>query len=259
MDSLSQTTTPLQRAALLDLILQHNMSNNTDLRDVYALPIKPRNPYPRGSKKHTRRANINRNIRAHLRHDLKRCKDDGQQLQRMQTEHDDHDEQVNSLHLQFYSALNNFHFWQTDRELIMYDQVLIFRWIRIFNVARSIIISATQARILLIDDATVNQMTNLLWTQALLMKTLAANGTLSQICHRWSTPMNWARLQHFRGYLQELVKEPLLTPEYEFPILSREFITEYELEEEAEIAIGDMAPPPIRNTWDIFNAMQHSR
>ena len=259
MDSLSQTTTPLQRAALLDLILQHNMSNNTDLRDVYALPTKPRNPYPRGSKKHTRRANINRNIRAHLRHDLKRCKDDGQQLQRMQTEHDDHTEQVNSLHLQFYSALNNFHFWQTDRQLIMYDQVLIFRWIRIFNVARSIIISATQARILLIDDATVNQMTNLLWTQALLMKTLAANGTLSEICHRWSTPMNWARLQHFRGYLQELIKEPLLTPEYEFPILSREFITEYELEEEAEITIGDMAPPPIRNTWDIFNAMQHSR
>ncbi len=71
--------------------------------------------------------------------------------------------------------------------------------------------------------------------------------------------MNWARLQHFRGYLQELIKEPLLTPEYEFPILSREFITEYELEEETEIAIGGMAPPPIRNTWDIFNAMQHSR
>ena len=108
----------------------------------------------------------------------------------MQTEHDDHDEQVNSLHLQFYSALNNFHFWQTDRQLIMYDQVLISRWIRIFNAARSIIISATQGRILLIDDATVNQMTNLLWTQALLMKTLAANGVLSHICHRWSTPMN---------------------------------------------------------------------
>ena len=190
MDSLSQTTTPLQRAALLDLILPNNMSNNTDLHNVYALPIQPRNPYPRGSKKHTRRANINRNIRAHLRHDLKRCKDDGHQLQRMQTEHDDHDDQVNSLHLQFYSALNNFHFWQTDCQLIMYDQVLISRWIRIFNAARSIIISATQGRILLIDDATVNQMTNLLWTQALLMKTLAANGVLSHICHRWSTPMN---------------------------------------------------------------------
>jgi hypothetical protein len=129
MDSLSKTTTPLQRTALLDLILQNNMSNNTELHDVYALPIQPRNPYPRGSKKYTRRANINRNVRAHLCHDLKRCIDDGQQLQRMQTEHDDHDEQVKSLHLQFYSALNNFHFWQTDRQLIMYDQVLIFRWI----------------------------------------------------------------------------------------------------------------------------------
>ena len=91
------------------------------------------------------------------------------------------------------------------------------------------------------------------------MKTLAANGTLSHIYHRWSTSMNWERLQHFRGYLQELVQEPLLTPEYEFPILSREFITEYEIEEESEIAIGNMAPPPIRTTWDIFNANQHSR
>jgi hypothetical protein len=259
MDSLSQTITPLQRAALLNLILQNNMSNNTDLHDVYALPLQPRNPYPRGSKKHTRRANINRNVRAHLRHDLQRCKEDGQQLQRMQTDYDDHAAQVQSLHLQFYSALNNFHFWQTDRQVIMYDQVLIFRWIRIFNTARSIIISATQGRILMLDDATVNQMTNLLWTQALLMKSLAANGTLSHICHRWSTPMNWERLQHFRGYLQELVKEPLLTPEYEFPIISREFITEYELDEESQIVIGEMAPPPIRHTWDIFNAKQHSR
>jgi hypothetical protein len=258
MDSLSQTTTPLQRAALLDLILQ-TTSPTTLIYTTFTL-YRSNHETPLSSRiKETHRANFNRNIRAHLRHDLKRCKDDGQQLQRIQAEHDDHDEQVNSLHLQFYSALNNFHFWQTDRQLIMYDQVLIFRWIRIFNAARSIIISATQGCILLIDDATVNQMTNLLWTQALLMKTLAANGTLSQICHRWSTPMNWARLQHFRGYLQELVKEPLLTPEYEFPILSREFITEYELEEETEIAIGDMAPPPIRNAWDIFNAMQHSR
>jgi hypothetical protein len=177
----------------------------------------------------------------------------------MQTEHDEHDENVNSLHRQFYSALNNFHFWQTDRQLIEYDQVLIFRWIRIFNQARSIIISATQGPFPLLDDPTINQMSNLLWTQILLMKTTAAHGSLSQISHRWATPMNWARLQHFRAYLKELVKEPLLTPEYEFPNLSREFITDNEIEEEIQIAIGDMAPPPNRKTWEVFNAWQHSR
>jgi hypothetical protein len=92
----------------------------------------------------------------------------------MQTEDDEHDENVNSLHRQFYSALNNFHFWQTDRQLIEYDQVLIFRWIRIFNQARSIIISATHGPFPLLDDPTINQMSNLLWTQVLLMKTTAA-------------------------------------------------------------------------------------
>jgi hypothetical protein len=211
------------------------MSNNIDLHQVYALLLQPRNLYPRGSKKHTDRSNINRNIRAHLRHELKQCKEDSRQVQRMPTEHDDHDENVDSLHRQFYSALNNFHFWQNDRQLIEYDQVLVFRWTRIFHTARSIIISATQSPFPLLDDTAINQMTNLLWNQALLMKTTAA-------------PMNWARLQHFRAYLKEVVKESLLTPEYEFPILSREFITENEIEEEIQIAIGDMAPPPIRNS-----------
>ncbi len=88
----------------------------------------------------------------------------------------------------------------------------------------------------MIEDATIDQMTNLLWTQALRMKKLAANGTLSLICHRWSTPMNWARPQHFRRYLTDLIQEPLLTPEYDFPTLSREFIPQYELDKAHQIA-----------------------
>ena len=83
--------TPLQRASLQALILQHEMTNNnSDMRTVYALPVRQRNPYPRGSAKHTRRANLNRNIRAHLHHDAQRCKEDGAQLQRMQLAHDTH-------------------------------------------------------------------------------------------------------------------------------------------------------------------------
>ena len=96
-------------------------------------------------------------------------------------------------------------------------------------------------------------MTNLLWTKALHTKKIAANGTLSHIPHRWGSPMNWERLQHFRAYLNELIKEPIHTPKYIFPTLNREFITQYEINEEDQIAIGNVAPPPIRNTW------QHSR
>ena len=84
-------------------------NNNSDMRTVYALPERQRNPYPRGSAKHTRRANLNRNIRAHLRHDAQRCKEDGQQLQRMQLAYDEHYTHINNIHHGFYSALNNFH------------------------------------------------------------------------------------------------------------------------------------------------------
>ena len=101
-------------------------NNNSDMRTVYALPERQRNPYPRGSAKHTRRANLNRNSRAHLRHDAQRCKEDGQQLQRMQLAYDAHYTHVNNIHRGFYSALN----WNVDRRHIEYDEVLIFRWVK---------------------------------------------------------------------------------------------------------------------------------
>jgi hypothetical protein len=84
-------------------------NNNSDMRTVYALPERQRNPYPRGSAKHMRRTNLNRNIRAHLRHDAQRCKEDGQQLHRMKLASDTHLTHVNNIHRGFYSALNNFH------------------------------------------------------------------------------------------------------------------------------------------------------
>ena len=102
--------TSQQRASFEELITQHAMmTDNNNIRNVYALPERQRNPYPRGSAKHTRRANLNRNIRAHLRHDAQRCKEDGQQLQRMQLAYDEHYTHVNNIHRGFYSALNNFH------------------------------------------------------------------------------------------------------------------------------------------------------
>jgi hypothetical protein len=136
--------TSLQRASLHALLLQHEMTNNNSTtRNVYALPMRQRNPHLRGSAKHTRRANINRNIRAHLRHDAQRCKEDGAQLQRIQLTHDQHISYMETLHRQFYAALNNFHYWNTDRTHIEYDHVLIFRWVTNYNIARSLIIDAT--------------------------------------------------------------------------------------------------------------------
>jgi hypothetical protein len=137
--------------------------------------------------------------------------------------HDTHNAYMETLHRRFYSALNNFHCWNIDRRHIEYDQALIFRWVKNYNIARSIIIDATDKA----SNATVIQMTNLLWTKATRARTLAANGTFSRNSSRWATPM-----ERFRKYLAELTQEPILTPEYRFPTLNRRFVTREEIEDE---------------------------
>ena len=213
-------------------------NNNHDMRTVYALPERQRNPYPRGSAKHTRRANLNRNIRAHLRHDAQRCKEDGQQLQRMQLAYDEHYTHVNNIHNGFYSD------WNVDRRHIEYDEVLIFRWVKIYNIARSLILDITDVA----SNAMVAQMTNLLWIKATRLRTLAANGTFTRTSTRWATPMNTARMDHFRQHLAALTQEPILTPAYQFPTLNRLLMTREDIEDEQQIAIGNMAPPPMHHT-----------
>jgi hypothetical protein len=235
------------------------MANNNTFHAVYELPVKQRNPHPRGTRKHTRRANINRNIRAHLRHDRQRTQNDGAQLQRMQEEHDKHNEIVESIHLRFYSAINHFQDWDDSRHQIEYDQVLIFRWTQIYDTARNLILDATKGKFRLMDDPTLYQMTHLLWNKAQQMKSLASHGTLSHTSYRWATPMNYERLQHFRQYLATLVTQPLLTPGYTSPILNREFITQQELDEEEQVAIGNLAPPPRLAPRMQLPTWQHSR
>jgi hypothetical protein len=217
------------------------MTHNNDIRTVYALPVRQRNPYPRGSAKHTRRANINRNIRAHLRHDAQRCKEDATQIQRMESIHEQQKTWTDTIHRHFYSALNNFHYWNNDRQRIEYDHALIFRWVKTYNSARSLIIDATGK----LSDATITQMTNLLWTKAARARTIAANGTFSRNSTRWATPLNAQRMDHFRKYLAELTKEPITTPEYCFPLLNRRLMTRDELDDEDQVEIGNMAPPPL--------------
>ncbi len=217
------------------------MTDNNSIRNVYALPVRQRNPYPRGSTKHTRRANINRNIRAHLRHDAQRCKEDGTQIQRVQTGHDQHNAYMETLHRHFYSALNNFHYWNIDRQMIEYDHALIFRWVKNYNIARSLIIDATGK----LSNATITQMTTLLWNKVARARTIAANGTFSRNSTRWATPLNAQRMDHFRKYLAELTKEPITTPEYRFPLFNRRLMTRDEIDDEDEVEIGNMAPPPL--------------
>ncbi len=51
------------------------------------IPIRPRNPYRRGTPKHLKRQNINRNIRLHLRNDRKHVQEDFSNSQQLQETH----------------------------------------------------------------------------------------------------------------------------------------------------------------------------
>ena len=67
------------------------------------------------------------------------------------------------------------------------------------------------------------------------------------------TPLNAQRMDHFRKHLANLTQEPITTPEYRSPLLNQLLMTRDEIDDEDQVEIGNMAPPPIRNTW------QHSR
>ena len=60
--------------------------------------------------------------------------------------------------------------------------------------------------------------------------------------------MNTARMDHFRQHLAALTQEPILTPAYQFPTLNRLMMTREDIEDEQQIQIGNMAPPPMHHT-----------
>jgi hypothetical protein len=95
-----------------------------------------------------------------------------------------------------------------------------------------------------VSNATVTQMTTLLWNKAARTRTIAANGTFSRNSTRWATPLNAQRMDHFRKYLAELTKEPITTPEYRFPLLNRRLMTREEIDDADQVEICNMASPP---------------
>ncbi len=64
---------------------------STTLTDACLLghdtPIRPWNPYTCGTAKHTRRQNINRNVKLHLRNDRKQTQEDAREIQQIDLHH----------------------------------------------------------------------------------------------------------------------------------------------------------------------------
>jgi hypothetical protein len=95
---------------------QHQQPRQTamptdNLADAFQLgpeiPIRPRNPYRRGTPKHLKRQNINRNVRLHLRNDRKNVQ-----------EKFNNSKQLQETHFVFYSTLTEFEMWNHTRQFL---------------------------------------------------------------------------------------------------------------------------------------------
>jgi hypothetical protein len=86
------------------------------------IPIRPRNPYRRGTPKHLKRQNINRNVRLHLRNDRKNVQEDFSNSKQLQ-----------ETHFVFYSTLTEFEMWNHTRQILPHDATLIRQWTRAYR------------------------------------------------------------------------------------------------------------------------------
>ena len=193
----------------------HRMPSTT-LADACLLgqdtPIRPRNPYPRGTAKHTRRQNINRNVRIHLRNDRKQTQEDARVIQLIDLHHHN-----------IYYVLLAFDEWHhRTRFMVGYNKQLISRWIQIYQKARSIIIKAKSNDN--ISAYTHDLMKRILAKEIHHARALADTGTLipkgSSGYKIFPTPKQAARLDHFCEHLYQLLQNPVSTLRFKHPVLN---------------------------------------
>ncbi len=105
----------------------------TDLAEACLLghdtPIRPRNSHTRGTARYTKRQNVNRNVRLHLRNDRKQTQEDARVLQ-----------QIDLHHHNTYYVLLSFDEWHhRTRFVVGCNKTLISRWTQIYPKARFIV------------------------------------------------------------------------------------------------------------------------
>jgi hypothetical protein len=173
------------------------------------IPMRPRNPYSRGTPKHLKRQNINRNIRLHLRNDRKHVQEDFS-----------NNKQAQETHFVFYRALSDFAQWDHTRQLLPHDATLIRQWTKAYRKGKRAIL-----RMDTMFDAhhCVQTMTRLLVQHVKRTLRAAESGTLVRrpiaLTYPWQTPLNQARMDHFCTHLHALLMDPLTTPDFTEPIL----------------------------------------
>ena len=173
------------------------------------MPIRPRNPHTRGTIKYSKRQNINRNVRLHLRNDRKIVQND---LKLTQAVHD--------AHFVFYCTLSSLDTWYHTRQLLPHDRTLIRQWATIYRKGKNVVL---KLGLMPNTHQTTQMMTRLLVQHVKRILIIAETGTLirrplSQT-YAWRTPLNSQRLEHFCIHLQHLIMDPLTTPDFQEPQL----------------------------------------
>jgi hypothetical protein len=93
------------------------------------MSIRPRNPHTRGTIKYSKRQNINRNVRLHLRNDRKIVQND---LKLTQAVHD--------AHFVFYCILSSLDTWYHTKQLLPHDRTLIHQWATIYRKGKNVVL-----------------------------------------------------------------------------------------------------------------------
>jgi hypothetical protein len=128
------------------------------------VPIRPRNPHRRGTAKFTKRQNINRNLRLHLRNDRKTVQNDSILTQAIQ-----------DTHYNFYCTLSSFDQWNHARQVFPHERTLITRWANIYHQGKAAALRFAQFP----DTQKILQiMTRILVQHVKRTLTIAESGTL---------------------------------------------------------------------------------
>ncbi len=197
---------------------QHQQPRKTamptnNLADAFQLgpeiPVRPRNPHRRGTPKHLKRQNINRNVRLHLRNDRKNVQEDFS-----------NNRQTQETHLIFYSTLSDFAQWEHTRQLLPHDATLIRQWTQAYRKGKRAILRMDT---MFDSPHCVQTMTRLLVQHVKRTLRAAESGTLVRrpiaLIYPWQTPLNQARMDHFCNHLHALLLDPMTTPDFTEPIL----------------------------------------
>jgi hypothetical protein len=151
------------------------------------MPIRPRNPHTRGTTKYTKRQNINRNVRLHLRNDCKLVQND---LMLTKAVHD--------AHFIFYCTLSSLDTWHHTRQLLPHGRTLIRQWAAIYRQGENTVL---KLGLMPNTQQATQMMTRLLAQHVKRTLTIAETGTFVRrplsLTYSWHNPLNSHRIKHF--------------------------------------------------------------